>query len=69
MPSTNAHPRWIPALLAEIYAIGITICFAILAWRYNAHLLLRCVIVCYGLSLVVRAIARPSAPDGKPNWF
>jgi protein-S-isoprenylcysteine O-methyltransferase Ste14 len=69
LPASPARPHWLPALLAETYSVAITLCFAVLAWRYNAHLLMRCVMICYGASLVIRALARPSGPDGKPNWF
>lgn len=66
---SSVLPQWGPALLAETYSITITLCFAALAWRYNARILIRCVLMCYGLSLVVRALARPSARGGKANWF
>jgi uncharacterized membrane protein len=33
-----------------------TACFAVLAWRYNAQLLTQALIVCFGVSLVVRAL-------------
>lgn len=59
-------PRWIQAFLNEIYAIAITLCFAVWAWRYNARTLIRCVLICYGLSLVVRAMTkRPMADAGR----
>jgi hypothetical protein len=51
-----ARPRWVQALLAETYAVAITLCFAVLAWRYNARILVQCVLICYGVSLVVRAL-------------
>jgi protein-S-isoprenylcysteine O-methyltransferase Ste14 len=54
-----AKPHWLQAVLAETYPIGITICFAVFAWRYNARILIRCVLICYGLSLVVRALMKP----------
>jgi protein-S-isoprenylcysteine O-methyltransferase Ste14 len=56
-----ARPQWVRAFLAETYPIGITLCFAVLAWRYNARILVQCVLVCYGLSLVVRAMMKPVA--------
>jgi len=65
----SLHPQWLAALLAETYSIAITICFAVFAWRYNARILIRCVLICYGLSLVVRALAKPSAKVGEANWF
>jgi protein-S-isoprenylcysteine O-methyltransferase Ste14 len=58
--SSAIHPQWVPALLAETYPIAITICFAVFAWRYNARILIQCVLICYGVSLVVRALAKPS---------
>ena len=51
-----APPRWVQALLAETYPVAITLCFAVLAWRYNARILVQCVLICYGVSLVVRAL-------------
>jgi protein-S-isoprenylcysteine O-methyltransferase Ste14 len=55
VPSSAANPRWLQAILAETYPVGMTLCFAVLAWRYDADLLIRAVIICFGLSLVVRA--------------
>ena len=51
-----ANPHWAQALLAETYALAITLCFGVLAWRYNARILIQCVLICYGVSLVVRAL-------------
>lgn len=55
--------RWLQAILAETYPVGMTLCFAVLAWRYNADLLIQALLVCFGLSLVVRALVvkRPVA--------
>jgi protein-S-isoprenylcysteine O-methyltransferase Ste14 len=50
------RPHWVQAFLAETYPVTITVCFAVLAWRYNARILVQCVLVCYGVSLVVRAL-------------
>ena len=54
--TSAARPRWGEALLAETYPVTITLCFAVLAWRYNARILVQCVLICYGVSLVVRAL-------------
>jgi protein-S-isoprenylcysteine O-methyltransferase Ste14 len=60
---TVVRPHWLQAVLAETYPLAFTLCFAIFAWRYNAHILIRCLLICYGLSLVMRALAKgqPSA--------
>jgi protein-S-isoprenylcysteine O-methyltransferase Ste14 len=56
-----ARPRWVQALWAETYPVAITLCFAVLAWRYNARILVQCVLICYGVSLVVRAVTSEGA--------
>jgi len=61
VPPSGAHPRWLQAVLGEIYMIGVPVCFAIFGWRYNAFLLTKCVIICLGVSLVVRAFAPKTA--------
>jgi protein-S-isoprenylcysteine O-methyltransferase Ste14 len=58
--ASSARPRWLQALLAETYPIAFTLCFAIFAWRYNARILIRCLLICYGLSLIMRALTKPA---------
>lgn len=55
--------RWLQALLAESYGIAFTACFAVLAWRYNAQLLVRAMLICFGLSLVLKAALPGLATD------
>jgi protein-S-isoprenylcysteine O-methyltransferase Ste14 len=55
------RPEWVQAALAETYPIAFTVCFAIFAWRYNARVLIQCLLICYGLSLVVRAFMTRTA--------
>jgi protein-S-isoprenylcysteine O-methyltransferase Ste14 len=57
--ASNARPHWGQALLAETYPIAFTLGFAILAWRYNARILIQCLLICYGVSLVTRAMIAP----------
>jgi protein-S-isoprenylcysteine O-methyltransferase Ste14 len=56
VPGHGRRPQWGRAVVAEGYYLSTTICFAVLAWRYNAWLLLKCVLICFGVSLVVRAM-------------
>jgi len=58
--ATGLTPRWPQAFLGEIYFWGVAACFAFLGWRYNALLLIQCVIVSAGLSLVSRALIKPA---------
>jgi protein-S-isoprenylcysteine O-methyltransferase Ste14 len=57
------RPHWLQALLAETYPITFTLCFAVLAWRYNARILIQCLLICYGLSLILRALFTKSTTD------
>jgi len=50
-------PRWGQALLGESYVWCVAIAFAVFGWRYSAVLLVQCVVVAFGISLVVRALA------------
>lgn len=61
IPASTARPRWPQAALGELYMIGVALAFALLGWRYNARLLTQCVLVCFGLSLVARALLTPGA--------
>jgi protein-S-isoprenylcysteine O-methyltransferase Ste14 len=54
------HPNWVQAIFAETYPLAFTLCFAIFAWRYNARVLIQCLLVCYGFSLIMRAFAAPA---------
>lgn len=54
----QARPHWLQSLLAETYPIAFTLCFALFAWRYNSKILIQCLLICYGSSLVVRAIIK-----------
>ncbi len=52
-------PRWPQAMLGEIYMWGVAVSFAVAGWRYNAWLLIQCVVVSFGVSLIARAV-RPA---------
>jgi protein-S-isoprenylcysteine O-methyltransferase Ste14 len=54
-------PHWGRAAAAEIFMWGVAASFAALGWRYDAHLLIQCVLVWFGVGLVVRGLlAKPS---------
>lgn len=57
----EGKPRWGVALLAEINPIGVFLILAALSWRYDLWLMLRAILVSFGISLVVRAFL-PAAP-------
>ena len=53
----GARPQWGRALLSEIFLWGTAVSFAAVGWQYNAHLLIQCVLVSFGVALVARGIA------------
>jgi protein-S-isoprenylcysteine O-methyltransferase Ste14 len=55
LPRSPAQPQWLIAILSEINPIGIFFALAILSWRYDNLLMIKAVLVSFGLSLVVRA--------------
>ena len=57
IPSSGQSARWPQALLGESYMWIVALSMAIAGWRYNASLLIQCVLVAFGVSLVVRAFA------------
>jgi protein-S-isoprenylcysteine O-methyltransferase Ste14 len=68
LPSTGRKPHWLRAVLAEINPIGVFVTLACLSWSYNNGLMVRAIIVSFGLSLVVRALLpvgsqEPGSPE------
>jgi Phospholipid methyltransferase len=56
VPASTAVPDWGIAVVSEIFYEACTVSFLALAWRYNAFLLMQAVVVCFGLSLVIRSL-------------
>jgi protein-S-isoprenylcysteine O-methyltransferase Ste14 len=52
----GGKPNWLHAVLSEINPVGIFLIFAALAWSYNNWLMVKAVVVSFGVSLVVRAV-------------
>ena len=52
-------PAWGQAVLGEVYFWGVAGSFAVAGWGYNAWLLMRCVVVSFGASLVARGFVKP----------
>jgi len=52
----SSKPRWIRAVLAEINAIGVFIALAFFSWSYNNWLMIKVIIISFGVSMVVRAL-------------
>ncbi len=60
---TGRKPQWLHAFITEINPIGIFLAWAVFSWSYNNWLMIKVVIVSFGLSMVVRALV----PEGRPE--
>jgi protein-S-isoprenylcysteine O-methyltransferase Ste14 len=56
LPPAGCAPQWGKALLTELNPIGVFFTLAVLSWRYDSELMLRAILVSFGISLVVRAL-------------
>jgi len=64
LPSTGAKPHWLLAALAETNPIGVFVILTFLSWSYDNLLMVKAILVSFGISLVVRALLpgeRPAA--------
>lgn len=56
-PAPSGHkPQWLHAFITEINPIGIFVTLAFFSWSYNNWLMIRVILISFGLSLVVRAL-------------
>ena len=53
---SGRKPAWTRAIIAELFPIGVFLTFAALSWQYNHSLMIRAVIVSFGISLIARAL-------------
>lgn len=63
LPGSGTGPHWLRAILAELTPIGIFVALAFASWSYNGAVMLRVILISFGLSLVVRALL-PRDPAG-----
>ena len=53
---TGLKPQWLHALITETNSIGIFIAWAVFSWSYSNWLMIRVVIVSFGVAMIVRAL-------------
>ncbi len=56
LPAAMAKPRWFIALLTELNPIGLFFTLAFLSWRYDNLLMIKTVLIIFGVSLIVKAL-------------
>ncbi|MFC5863613.1 methyltransferase family protein [Acidicapsa dinghuensis] len=66
VPKGGQRPQWVRAALSELTPIGVLVSFAALSWQYNAQLLIRAVLISFGVSLVVRAMMTSANTPAQP---
>ena len=49
------------AFISELWPLGYAAAFAVLAWRYNPQLLMKALLISFGVSLIARALIPSSA--------
>jgi protein-S-isoprenylcysteine O-methyltransferase Ste14 len=55
LPPTGRKPQWFRAVVSELAPVGVFITLAVFSWSYDNQLMLRCIIVSFGVSLIGRA--------------
>jgi protein-S-isoprenylcysteine O-methyltransferase Ste14 len=65
--ASGRKPQWGNAVLGEILPIGVLVSFAALSWQYDSHLLMRAVLISFGVSLVTRAFVSKPASNSGPS--
>lgn len=60
------HPQWLRAALTELTPIGVFVALAFCSWTYDNELMIRAILISFGLSLVMRAMPMDKT-DQKPS--
>lgn len=56
LPAAGQKPHWAIALLTELNPVGVFITLAFLSWSYDHLLMLKGILISFGISMVVRAL-------------
>jgi uncharacterized membrane protein len=56
LPPAGHKPHWLISVLSELNPIGVFITLAALSWSYNYQLMVKAIIISFGVSLVARAL-------------
>jgi protein-S-isoprenylcysteine O-methyltransferase Ste14 len=66
LQSIGAEPHWFRALLAEITPLGVFFTLAFLSWSYDQRMMLRAILISFGISLIARAFVSGVLAPSKP---
>ena len=65
--AAGVKPHWARAILSELTAIGVFVALGFLSWTYDQGLMIRTILISFGISLLVRALMMERAPVGQPE--
>jgi protein-S-isoprenylcysteine O-methyltransferase Ste14 len=67
LPPAGSKPQWLRAVLTELSPIGVFLAFAVFSWSCDLQLMVRAIIISFGVSLVARGLMlgarQPAAPE------
>ena len=63
VPSAGATPRWVQAVLGELYFAGAFVTLAGFGWSFNAQPLRRGILISLGLGLIAQALLPRATPE------
>lgn len=66
LPSSAGKPQWLRALLSEFTSIGVFLALAVFSWSYDLLLMVKVILVCFGISLVARALLPAAGKEADP---
>lgn len=64
LPSNVQTPHWLPALGTELNSISVFVVLAVISWSYDHELMIKALLVGFGISLIARALVSTKAPTG-----
>ena len=62
---SDTKPHWFRALLTEITPLGVFFTLAFLSWTYDQRIMLRAILISFGISLIARAFTPGVLGDAK----
>jgi protein-S-isoprenylcysteine O-methyltransferase Ste14 len=64
LPPGDRTAHWLPALATELNSISVFVVLAGISWSYDHELMIKALLVGFGVSLVARALVAEKAPAG-----
>ncbi len=66
IPAAGNKPHWMISFLSELNPIGVFITLSCLSWSYDHTLMLKGILISFGVSMVVRAFMGSGSPHEDP---